>query len=221
MSRFNALLGVVVVVGGAAIWYAAASKPDPAGLGPGGVAPAPASDGFAGFTLGSESAPVEVVEYADFECPACAQFAAVQMPTIRQQLIETGKVRWRHRDFPLPAHRYARVAAHAAHCGAEQGKFWEMHDQLFYDHSWAQTGRDPSRLFRELAVRIGLDARQYEACMAGGRHAGRIEASRLEGERLAVNGTPTFFINGRLFRARSYASDEFKRVVDSLIAAGG
>jgi protein-disulfide isomerase len=221
MKRFNALLGAVAVVGGAVIWYAAAAKPQPAGLGPGGPPPQPAADGFRGFTLGSDSARVEVVEYADFECPACAQFAAVQMPTIRQQLIQSGKVRWRHRDFPLPSHPYARLAAHAAHCGAEQGRFWEMHDQLFNDHSWAQTGRNPSRLFREFAVRIGLDARAYDACMESGRHAGRIEASRLEGERLGVDGTPTFFVNGRPFRARSYGSDVFKRMVDSLIAAGG
>lgn len=218
MRRFYALLGVVALAGAAAVWYAAA-RPRPTGLGPSAPPPVPATDGFAGFTLGSDSAPVEVVEYADFECPACAQFAAVQMPTIREQLIATGKVRWRHRDFPLPSHPYSRFAAHAAHCGAEQGKFWEMHDQLFYNHSWAQTGRDPGRLFRDLAVKIGLDARAYDACMESGRHAGRIEASRVEGERIGVNGTPTFFVNGRRWGGRN-ASDEFKRVADSLIAAG-
>ena len=203
------------------VWRSGTPRPrnhNPAALDPGGAAPVPAADGFAGFTLGNDSAPVEVVEYADFECPACAQFGVVQMPTIRQQLIEPGKVRWRHRDFPLPSHRYARLASHAAHCAGEQGKFWEMHDALFNDHSWAQTGRDPSRLFRQFAVRIGLDARGYDACMERGGHAGRIEASRLEGERLGVNGTPSFFVNGRRFAGRS-TSDEFKRIVDSLIAA--
>lgn len=216
MKRFYVLLGLVAVVGAVALWYAAAARPNAGALAPGAPAPLPASDGFRGFTLGSDSAPVEVVEYADFECPACAQFAAVQMPTIREQLIRAGKVRWRHRDFPLPSHAYSRFAAHAAHCAAEQGKFWEMHDQLFFNHSWAQTGRDPSRLFRDNARNIGLDVGAYDACMESGRHAGRIEASRIEGERLGVPGTPTFFINGRLYNG-SRSSDAFKAIADSLV----
>ncbi|HXF95962.1 MAG TPA: thioredoxin domain-containing protein [Gemmatimonadales bacterium] len=218
MRRFYLLLAVVAVAGGAALWYAASADAPPPGLAPGGPAPEPAADGFQGFTLGADTAPVEVVEYADFECPACAQFAVVQMPTIRAQLIETGKVRWRQRDFPLPSHPYARYAAHAAHCAGEQGKFWDMHDQLFFNHSWAQTGKDPSGLFRDLAERAGLDVRAYDECMRSGRHAGRIEASRVEGERRGVNATPTFFINGRRYTG-AWSSDVFKRIVDSLLAA--
>jgi protein-disulfide isomerase len=140
------------------------------------------------------------------------------MPTIRRQLIETGKVRWRFRDYPLPSHRFARYASHAAHCAADQGRFWEMHDQLFFNHSWAQTGRDPSRQFRDFARAAGLDARAYDACMDSGRHAGRIEASRQEGERLGVTGTPTFQVAGRLYSG-GQGSDHFQRLADSLIAA--
>ncbi|MGH7700302.1 MAG: DsbA family protein [Gemmatimonadales bacterium] len=216
MRRFYVLFGVVLVAGAAAMWYAASASPE-SGL-VGAPSPMPAADGFRGFTLGSDSAPVEIVEYSDFECPFCAQFAAVQMPVIREQLIQTGKVRWRYRDFPLPSHRYARYAAHAAHCAGEQEKFWEMHDQVFFTHSWAQTNRDPSRLFRDLARAAGLDVGAYDACMESERHAGRIEASRLEGERLGVNATPTFFVNGRRLAAAGYGSDVFKGMVDSLIS---
>lgn len=216
MRRFYILLGAVAVAGVVALWTAArgGSASRPANL-----AATPASDGFAGFTLGSDSAPVEIVEFSDFECPFCAQFAAVQMPTVRAQLIETGRVRWRFRDFPLPSHRFARFAAHAAQCAGEQGRFWPMHDQLFFNHGWAQTGRDPARLFRELGQAAGLDAAAYDACMASGRHAGRIEASRLEGERLGVRGTPTFFVGGRLYSG-GQNSDQLKRLVDSLTAPG-
>jgi protein-disulfide isomerase len=220
MKRFYLLLSVLGVAGAAAIWYAASAKPTSGGPGPAAVSPVPAADGFSGFTMGSDSAPVEVVEYADFECPACAQFAAVQMPTIREQLIQTGKVRWRHRDFPLPSHRYSRYAAHAAHCAGEQGRFWEMHDQLFFNHSWAQTGRDPKRLFRSFAEAVGVDLRAYGACMESERHAGRIEASRLEGEQRNVSGTPSFFINGRPY-TRGWSSDAFKAAVDSVAGRGG
>src|SRR5206468_12098094 len=121
MKRFYGLLAAVVLIGGGAIWYGTRStSAAPAASQP---TPVAASDGFRGFTRGSEAAPVEVTEYSDFECPFCASFATVQMPVIRQQLIATGKVRWRYRDFPLPTHQYSRYAALAAQCAGEQGKF--------------------------------------------------------------------------------------------------
>lgn len=217
MNRFYVLLGVVAVLGGGALIFASQDKPA-AGLTWTGPAPAPATDGFNGYTLGSDSAPVEIIEFLDFECPACQNFATVQMPTIRQQLIETGKVRWRTRDYPLSGHPYSRFAAHAAQCAGEQAKFWEMHDQLFLDHSWAQTGRDPSRLFRRMAGQAGLDVARYDECMASARYAGRIEASRLEGERVGVNGTPSFFVNGRLVGGGVPTSDQLKAIVDGVLA---
>jgi protein-disulfide isomerase len=213
MNRFYVLLAAVAVLGGGAIWY---SSQRTAASAPNAVASvAPAADGFRGYLLGSTTAPVEVTEYSDFECPFCASFATVQMPVIREQLIAPGKLRWRFRDFPLPIHRYSRYAALAAHCAGEQGKFWEMHDQLFTHHQWAQTGDNPRSLFRDFARSILVDLDKYDACMDGERYAGRIEASRLEGEALAVRGTPSFFVNGRPFTGRA-TSDDFKALVDSL-----
>ena len=172
-----------------------------------------------GYSLGSGDAPVEITEYLDFECPVCASFAVIQMPTIKDQLINTGKVRWRYRDFPLPNHRYSRFSAHAAQCAGAQGRFFEMHDQLFYHHQWAQTGKDPSRLFRELAQAAAVNLDTYDACMEAGRYAQRIEFSRQEGDQLLVNGTPTFFANGKQLNFRRLpTSDDFKAVVDSIIA---
>lgn len=212
MNRFYMLLGAVVLAGGAALWFASREKPA-AGLTWTGPAPVASNDGFAGYTMGSDSAPVEVVEYLDFECPACARFAVLQLPTIREQLIATGRVRWRTRDFPLQSHRYSRFSSHAAQCAGEQGKFLEMHDQLFFNHSWAQTGKNPTRLFRGFAQAAGLDVTAYDACMASERYAGRIEASRLEGEARGVGGTPTFFVNGRPVPGIPN-SDEVKALVE-------
>src|ERR1041385_5066336 len=218
MKGFHTLLVAVAVVGGGALWYAAQRKPAPASTrtpdrgAPSAVA---ATDGFRGFTVGSDSAAVEVVEYSDFECPFCASFATVQMPVIREQLIAKGKVRWRYRDFPLPTHAYSRYAALAAQCAGEQGKFWEMHDQLFTNHQWAQAGKTPRGLFRDFARGIGLDLDKYDACMDSQRYAGRIQASVQEGEARGVKGTPSFFVNGRPYEGRS-ASDDFKALVDGL-----
>jgi len=212
MNRFYLLLVAVALIGGGVLWFGSRRQPAPPATAP---IPIAAADGFHGFTLGSDSAKVEVTEYSDFECPFCASFATVQMPVIRQQLITTGKVRWRYRDFPLPVHQYSRYAALAAQCAGEQGKFWEMHDQLFSNHQWAQTGKNPASLFRDFARTIGLDIDKYDACVGGQRYAGRIQASVQEGEALGVRGTPSFFVGGQLFQGRA-TSDDFKALVDSL-----
>jgi protein-disulfide isomerase len=212
MNRFYLLLVAVALIGGGVLWFGSRRQPAPPATAP---IPIAAADGFHGFTLGSDSAKVEVTEYSDFECPFCASFATVQMPVIRQQLITTGKVRWRYRDFPLPVHQYSRYAALAAQCAGEQGKFWEMHDQLFSNHQWAQTGKNPASLFRDFARTIGLDIDKYDACVDGQRYAGRIQASVQEGEALGVRGTPSFFVGGQLFQGRA-TSDDFKALFDSL-----
>jgi protein-disulfide isomerase len=214
MKAFYALLAAVALVGGGVMWYGSRATPA-AGSGPGTPPPPAVHDGFRGFTLGADSARVEVVEYSDFECPFCASFASVQMPVIREQLIATGRVRWRYRDFPLPSHRWSRLASLAAHCAGEQGKFWEMHDRLFLRHDWAQGSKNPRGLFRDYAKDAGVDLDKYDACMDSQRYAGRIQASLEEGEALGVGGTPTFFVNGKRFEGRP-TSDAFQALVDNL-----
>src|SRR5260370_41779626 len=97
---------------------------------------APAIAGLKGYALVSDSAPVEVVEYVDYECPICAIFATVQFPTIKEQLIATGKVRWRSRDYPLriTGHPNARYAALGAGPAVEQVKFSPIADIRFDHH---------------------------------------------------------------------------------------
>ena len=214
MKTFYVVLAAVAVLGAGALWYGSRARPAAA---PAAPLPVAASDGFRGYTMGADSARIEVTEYSDFECPFCAAFATVQMPVIHEQLIANGKVRWRYRDFPLPSHQYSRYAALAAQCAGEQGggKFWEMHDRLFQHHEWAQTGKNPRSLFRDFATAIGLDLDKYDACMDGQRYAGRIQASYAEGVAAGVQGTPTFFVNGKRFEGRA-TSDAFKALTDSL-----
>jgi protein-disulfide isomerase len=219
MNRFYVVLAgvaVVLAVGTFTMLKSGGSAPAAAA----GAPPTVVDDGFRGYSQGSGDAPIEITEYLDFECPVCASFDVIQMPTIKDQLINTGKVRWRYRDFPLPNHRYSRFAAHAAQCAGAQGRFFEMHDQLFQNHQWAQTGKDPSRLFRDFAKAAGVDVTAYDQCMEAGRYAQRIEFSRQEGEQILVDGTPTFYLNGKKLNFRRLpTSDDFKAVVDSAIAA--
>ena len=219
MNRFYIVLILLAVVLGAALFVLLKDSGGGASTAAAGPPPVVTDDGFRGYTMGDSTAPVEITEYGDFECPACAGFAAIQMPSIKDQLITTGKVRWRFRDYPLAIHQFSRLSAHAAQCAGEQGKFWEMHDQLFYHHQWAQTGKDPSQLFRTFAQAVGADLGRYDTCMSSGRYAGRIEFSRQEGEQRLVDGTPTFFINGVMYRGRNN-SDAMKAAVDSAAAAG-
>jgi protein-disulfide isomerase len=87
---------------------------------------------------GASSAPVTIVEYSDFQCPYCARYSTETYPEIKAQYIDTGKVRYMFRHFPLSFHSEAELAAQAAECAGEQGKFWEMHDTLFANQSeWA------------------------------------------------------------------------------------
>jgi protein-disulfide isomerase len=218
MNRFYVIVGGLAVVLAIAVFVL---------LKTGGGAPAAAAgpppsvvdDGFRGYTLGSDKAPVEITEYLDYECPVCASFSTIQMPTIKEQLINSGRVRWRFRDYPLPIHKYSRFAAHAAQCAGAQGKFFEMQDQLFYHHQWAQTGKDPSALFRDLAKASGVDVAAYDSCMEKGQFAARVEFSRQEGDQKLVDGTPTFYANGtKLSFRRLPGSDDFKSIVDSIIA---
>jgi len=217
MKGFYVLL-VLVALGGIG-WLVYSARTKPSGLGDAAPVPVAAADGFKGYTMGSDSAPVQITEYSDFECPYCQQFATVQMPVVREQLIATGKVLWRYRDFPLSVHKYSRTAALAAQCAGEQGqeKFWEMHDQLFGHHEWAERDKDPTSVFRGFAGAIGLDLNRYDACMSSKRYAGRIQASFEEAESLGLQGTPSFFVNGRHYQGRA-TSDAFKAVVDSLSA---
>ena len=216
MKGFYILLAAVAIGGAGWLVYAARHKPEerPAPAAPVPVAPAGA---FRGYTLGSDAAPIHITEYSDFECPFCASFVTVQMPEVQTQLIATGKVQLRFRDFPMSRHEYSGLAALAAQCAGEEGKFWEMHDQLFFHHQWAEQGKNPSGMFRGFAKTIGLDTDRYDACMDSKRYASRIQESYQEGIALGVDATPKFFVDGRAFAGRP-TSDAFKTLVDSLIA---
>lgn len=224
MRRFYLVLGAVAVVAGVLMWRAsrAGSGDVSASAAREPVVVTSADSAFKGFVLGSATAPVEVTEFADFQCPHCGEFANVQFPTIKEQLINTGRLRWRFRDYPLDF-PWSRIAALAGQCVGEQGKFWEMEDLLFQRQSdWGTSSRNPSGAFRDLARGIGVDLGKYNDCMDSRRYAGRVEASHLEGAALGVTGTPTFFVNGRELDGRRYAnSDAFKALVDSLAGKGG
>ena len=170
-----------------------------------------------GYVLGSPSAPIEVIEFADFECPACAQFATLHEPDVRSRLVQTGQIRLRYLDLPLVeiGHRNSPTASLAAACANEQGKFWEMHDAIFANQDrWAtQATRNPRGVIDPLARQLGLDMSRYEQCMDSQKYLANIQAHRRAAERYQIRSTPSFVIGDKVY-AGSMPYDEFKRRVD-------
>jgi protein-disulfide isomerase len=216
MKGFYTLLGGAAVIGAGVLAFLVLRKPS-VSIPANPVIQVADTSGFRGYLLGSDSAPLEVTEYADYQCPACQQWATVQFPTIQERLIATGRVRWRYRDFPLDMHPHARIAAHVAACAGEQGKYWEMNEKIYsWEGNWPGKS-NPIGVFSDDAKAVGLDIPKYDACMNSGRYAGRMRASYLEGTAAGVSSTPTFLINGRLYPGQgSVHYDMLKAMLDTL-----
>jgi protein-disulfide isomerase len=173
-----------------------------------------------GHTLGSASAPVEILEFADFECPACAQFATVTEPDVRSRLVNTGQVRFRFFEFQVTqAHQNTLAAALAAECAADQNKFWEMHDKLFANQfEWnTQATSDPKPKFQDYARSLGLDMNRWNQCYDGRQHLNTIAANTEEATRQKVQQTPTLIIGDKML-AGAQPYDVIKATVDSVRA---
>jgi protein-disulfide isomerase len=175
-----------------------------------------------GYLLGNPSAPLEIIEFGDFECPQCERFTSITEPDLRSQYINTGKVRFRFIDFPLNIHRNTVNASVAAACADEQGKFWEMHDQIFAtQHEWnGEATSNPDKHFKAIARRItGLDGTKFDDCVDTRRTLPKVQAHLKLANDRQVNSTPTFVIGNRQYQI--IAIDDFKQAIDQEMAALG
>ncbi len=138
---------------------------------------------------GNDRAPVTVVVFADFECPHCRQEA----PVLRQAIDQfRGKAKLVYKHFPLSGHVRAKAAAIATEAALEQGKFWEMHDMVFENQSALEDAD-----IRSYAKKIGLDMAKFDASYNAKKGQDVVEADRMEGEKLDIQGTPAVYVNGR------------------------
>jgi protein-disulfide isomerase len=147
------------------------------------------------YVLGPPTAPAQLEEFGDFECPPCGMFH----PILVQMHQEFGdRLRITFREFPLvPAHQHALAAASAAEAAGLQGKFWEMHDLLYERQKTWKTEFDVRPVFENYANEIGLDLERYKRDVASEVVAQRIMQDGKRGHSLGVKGTPTVFLNGR------------------------
>ena len=176
---------------------AAAAPEQPAGP---AVAPTPATipNETAAATLGDPNAPVTIVEYTDYQCPYCARYATETMSSLISEFVETGRVFYVVKDFPLEQiHPDARSAALATRCAGEQDAYWKMHDALFAEQGeWSGLGSGTTAYFADLAGSLDLDGAALESCMTSGKYDAVVQANLEEGLGLGISGTPTFFVDG-------------------------
>ena len=146
---------------------------------------------------GESSASAVLVEFSDFQCPACAAF----YPVLKDfEAKYTGKLKVAYKHFPLLQHVYARKAAEAAETAGAQGKFWEMHDKLFesQDELKSLSLNDATTKFKEYAKELGLNTEQFNTDLDSGKYANLVQSDIDLANKITVNSTPTFYLNGKL-----------------------
>jgi protein-disulfide isomerase len=153
---------------------------------------------------GSPSAPVTVVEFADFECPYCQQMQPV-LDKIESNF--KGKIIFAYKDVPLPMHPHAQKAAEAAHCAGLQGKYWEYHDLLY------KTKQLEISALKDDAQLLQLDIKSFDKCVDSGEQADVIKAQFAEGQALGLQGTPSFLVNGRFFSG-GFTYEQFAAIIE-------
>lgn len=195
---------ITVILIGAAMWYAKSSEQD-------------SNVGIVVPTVhikGNPDADVKIVEYSDFQCPACAAF----QPVVNDMLDTFGdRVSFEYRHFPLSAlHPYAEQAARAAEAAGQQGKFFEFHDKLFAEQDSWSAGAAPTTFFLRYAGDLGLDVDQFRLQLRSSLLRDEVRSDAAEGQKAGLTGTPTFFLNGERMEIKTYQDffDQVARAVD-------
>jgi protein-disulfide isomerase len=159
-------------------------------------------------SLGPADARVTVVEFSDYECPACRRgHATVQ--AMREKYRD--RVRWVFKDYPLSMHKHARLAAEAGRCGGEQGRFWEIQDRIYAAGDLTRPGLE------QVAGDLGLDRERFAGCLDEKRFAAAVDRDLAEVERLGLDATPTFVINGRPVGGTP-SPEKFSAILDAALA---
>ena len=169
-----------------------------------------------GNKMGDPNAPVKIVEYADFQCPYCMHYWEETEPQIIQNYVATGKVYYEYRSVGGFIGPESADAADAAYCAADQNKFWEYHDILFANWTGENAGDfTPDRL-RQYAAAIHLNVDQFNTCLNSGAHTNQVDQDVADAKTAGVQGTPAFFINGKLIEgAQPYSA--FQQAIDAAL----
>ena len=171
-----------------------------------------------GVSVGPEDAPVVVREFADYQCPACARFSDAAS-RLKQEYVESGKVRFVFYDMPLRQHANAMPAAQAARCAGDQDAYWDMQNLLF-DRQTEWSGSDaPLAVFARYAGDLELDERRFRNCMITELHRESVEDSLMVARQLQVTSTPTVLVDN--IRLTSPGWGQLSAVVERELNSNG
>lgn len=190
--------------------------PTPTAPRPTAVPVAAAADADDDPFLGKKNAPVTLIEFTDYQCPFCARHFTNTFDQIKKEYVDTGKVKYVVRDYPLGFHNNAQKAAEATECADDQGKFWEMHDMLFGN----QQSLDTASL-KKFAIDLGLDSGKFDDCLDSGKHEAEVKKDFADGSAAGITGTPGFILldkNGKgkkISGAQPFSS--FKASIDAAL----
>jgi len=148
-------------------------------------------------SIGNADAPVTVVEYGDYQCPACGRFALSVKPKIVEEFVKTGKVRFVFRSFQFIGQE-SQWAAEAAECANEQGKYWEYYEKVYSKQAGENAGAFRKENLIRFASELGLQTESFNQCLASGKYTDKVKAETLEAERLGLRSTPSLLVNGKL-----------------------
>src|SRR4030042_2277771 len=161
-------------------------------------------------TIGDPNAPVKIVAFSDFQCPA----GAAAFPIVKSILSKNqDQIYFVFKYFPISAHKNSRPAAQAAEAAAKQGKFWEMHDMLFKNQREWENSADPKQIFTGYAQKLELDTQKYDEDFDN--VIAFVNQDFSQGQKVGVNSTPTFFINGQKYPG-VIPEGQFQQIIDSI-----
>lgn len=147
--------------------------------------------------MGEVEAPVVVVEYGDYQCPACGRFASTVKPKLVEEFVNTGQVRFVFRSFQFIGEE-SQWAAEAAECANEQGKYWEYYDKLYSSQAGENAGAFRKEKLEGFATELGLQTEQFNSCLASGKYTEKVKAETMEAQNLGLRSTPSVLVNGEL-----------------------
>lgn len=166
------------------------------------------------WTLGNKEAKTVLIEYSDFQCPACAMYSPI-VEKLSKDYENNLTIIYRH--FPLPQHKNAKIAAYSAEAAGKQGKFWETALKIFEGQkNWSEAeANEAKEYFKKIAAELSLNMEQFENDMNNNDEIKKsVDDDYISGTALRVNATPTFFLNGKKITPRNY--EDFKKMIEEV-----
>lgn len=223
MKNFYIIIGVVAVAGIAVVALAlrggGSGATEPVDLGE--IADAELLELAQGMVSGDPDAPVTIMEFGNYQCSACRQFALLVKPQVDMAYVETGQAKFVYYDYPNPGFPHSFLAARAARCAGDQDRYFDYHDAVYgtFD-DWAMLGNAAGH-FGDLADDIGLDTDAFDACLDSDRFADVVTANLTLGQRLGAPGTPTIYIHHGSGSAQRLGGFQFIDIQQAMEAGPG